>query len=207
MTGISKRATLRPKNWYDWEDGETVRAEVNRFRNLMSPTMGEFRGIIFPYTPSVIQTDFQASYGEQQIVHSAYQPHYFVQSPNPTIQVQAQFTCQDKREFIETACAIEFLKGATKPHFGIASGDKAGLPPPVLLFSAHGANNFKDIPVVVKSFSYVLDDQADYVEESGIVLPTKLMMSITLGVQYAPTDVRDNFSVGKYRLGQGGKFL
>lgn len=167
-------------------------------------------GVVFPYTPTV-QISHDVNYGTYDIVHSNYQPHYYTNSQNPSLSVTATFTAQTQHDALYSAAAIHFFKSMTKMDFGegnrgTSGTGMAGMPPPVLLFSAYGILNSKNIPVVLKNFSYTLPEDVDYVtfedSPSGelVSVPTQFVVSLTLGVQYTPSKMRE-FNIEKYRSG------
>ena len=164
-------------------------------------------GVIFPYTPT-IQISHDANYGSYDLVHSNYQPQYYVNSVNPTISVQANFTAQTVHEAKYTAAAMQLFKSATKMNFGTkhrnGSNLRPGMPPPVFLFSAYGTLHSKNTPVVIKGFNYALPEDVDYITFSHagkeMSLPAQVIISLTLTVQYNP-DATKNFDIQKYRRG------
>ena len=62
---------------------------------------------------------------------------------------------------------MHFLRWSTKSDFGAyVNGNRrtdAGTPPPVLVFSGYGTEQFNNIPVIVRNFSYTLPEDVDYV--------------------------------------------
>jgi hypothetical protein len=213
---------------------------------LVSPLMSTM-GIVFPYTPTIM-VGHSAQYGQYDITQGQYQQQFFVNSPNPSISLTATFTSQTTKELEYTIACLTFLKSCTKSDFGEQRRDTAGTPPPVLLFSAYGLSHFKNVPVVVKSVSYTLPEDVDYVsgnltisagkpgsssvditleqhdasagmtgveymptetntagvpaEVNMATMPTQLIVSIELGVQYPPTKVRREFNIQDYRSGK-----
>ena len=65
-----------------------------------------------------------------------------------------------------TQGVLHFLRMASLSHFGEKDIHR-GTPPPVLLFSAYGANQFSNWPCVVANVSYTLDSDIDYVESGS----------------------------------------
>lgn len=170
---------------------------------MLAPLNGT--GIVFPYTPT-ISIGHGANYGTYDTTHSIYQPHYYINTPNPTINVTAQFTAQSMDEAKYAAAALHFLKVATKSDFGkVNRNSTAGTPPPVLLFSGYGGLHADNIPVVLKSFQYTLVEDVDYVsfempEVGEVSIPTLFVVGFDLGVQITPTKTLD-FDIKKYSSG------
>lgn len=219
--------------------------------NILHPLI-ETRGIAFPYTPDVT-FGASANYSSWHFTHSNYQQYQYTNSQPSEIQVTATFTAQTNEEARYMIAALTFLRASTMMDFGNAAvlRDKAGTPPPVLRFNYLGQHMFKNIPVVVQNFSYILERDVDYVEVTlpgslnegessgsalGIVLggmiggaegafnvakkqftnsltgpsvdqtlrtwvPTQMTLTILLGIQQNPRNVRDNFDLDAFKRG------
>lgn len=95
-----------------------------------------------------------------------------------------------------------------------ASAGRAGLPPPVLLFSGYGDYMFNDLRVVVKSHSWSYDEAADLIEiklpRGKVWLPPLMSLSISLSIQNNTDRVREQFNLDDFRTGvllkKGGWF-
>lgn len=175
--------------------------------SLLDP-LKSTQGVVFPFTPN-IQMSHDANYGTYDVVHSNYQSQYYTNSPNPNIALTAMFTSQTEKEVLHTAAALHFFRSCTKMDFGEDTrSSTAGTPPPVLLLSAFGILHAKNIPVVLRNFSYTMPEDVDYVSFSyggtGEVmsLPTQLIVSLTFGVQYTGERQRE-FNIKDYRQGRG----
>ena len=197
--------------------------------NILQP-IRQTNGIIFPYTPNVM-TGGMANYGNFHFTHSNY-PYYQYQNSMPEpIQVTGDFTAQTNEEARYLLAVFKFLRASTMIEYGKQSAQtgKAGTPPPVLRFNYMGGHMFNEVPVVVTTFNYILENDVDYVEvqlpggragqtkavesvispgESIIVqnenrtyVPTLVTISIQLQVQPNPKDLRDNFDLDKFKRG------
>lgn len=117
-------------------------------------------GLVFPYTPN-ITISHQVNYDKTDITHSNLSLNHYKNTPPPTYTVDAVFTADSRENALHMLSAIWFLRAVTKCDFGEHSST-AGTPPPVLYLN--GYNQMMDnIPVVVKSFSYSLPKDKDYV--------------------------------------------
>ena len=161
------------------------------------------RGVAFPYTPT-IQITHGANYGTHEITHSVYQPNYFINNPNSTINITAQFTSQSVKEAQYTKAALHFFKAITRMDYGEATrGTTAGTPPPVCFFNGYGSHMFsKNLPVILSSLNYTLLEDTDYVTVDGETVPTQILVSLDLRIQLVPTKVRKEFDINKYRSGE-----
>lgn len=178
----------------------------NIFESGLLNHLADVGGVIFPYTPT-IQAGHTVNYGTYDLTHTNYQTHFYSFTNNPSISVQANFTAQDVEDATMSAAAMQFFKSMTKMDFGLASkaAGTAGAPPPVLEFTAYGPLNFYKTPVVLKSFTYALPEDPDYItfEDSVMgkfTIPTLWTAIIELGVQIAPKTQKE-FNVGGYRNG------
>jgi hypothetical protein len=164
------------------------------------------RGILFPYTPN-ISVSQQVEYSQYDLVHTNYQQNAYSKTRNPNIQLTGMFVSQTPAEALYTIGVLHFLRVVTKMNFGRDDPD-AGTPPPVLEFSAYGTYNFRRVPVLVGSFSYVYEDGVDYVEvESNgevIQIPSLLNISIDLLPQYSPAK-QSGFSLNDFAQGNAYK--
>ena len=159
------------------------------------------RGVIFPYTPT-IQMGHTANYGSYDITHSAYTPNYFVNTPNPSISITANFTANDNEEAAYTAAAIQFFKTCTKMDYGEQRRTTAGTPPPILTLSIYGNQlHANQTPVVIRSFNYTLPEDVDYVSGNFGVVPTMMVVSLELSVQFSPGTVRKSFNISRFANG------
>ena len=161
---------------------------------MVSPLMST-AGIVFPYTPTIM-VGHSANYGQYDITHGMYQQQFFINSPNPTISLTATFTSQTRSEIAYAMACLTFLKSCTKSDFGEQRRETSGTPPPVLLFSAYGAAHFKNVPVVVKSVSYTLPEDIDYVSQAITIQPGGVDQTFEqhdagagmTGVEFMPTE-------------------
>lgn len=218
---------------------------------ILSPLLKTSNGVIFPYTPT-ININHSASYGTYDINQSVNQPHYYMMTPNITINVTAIFTANTAKEAEYLLAAMHFFRTATKSDFGAYSNGfrraDAGTPPPVLVFSGYGDEQFKNIPVVLRNVNFTLPEDVDYVSvttqssatvnlvngqavgntaeeqtifnagaEGNIVdgdetsidipeeassVPTSMLFAFDLAPQYPPSQLRDEWNLGKYASGE-----
>lgn len=125
-------------------------------------------GLIFPYTPT-ITINHSASYTDTSVTHQNYQFVTYQYSKVSDITVIGDFAVEDAVQAQYWLAAVHFLRTVTKMFVG---DDKdAGNPPPILKFNAYGDFVFKNIPVVVKSFSVTLPKEVDYITTNLRSLP------------------------------------
>ena len=119
----------------------------------------ETNGLVFPYTPS-IQIAHTATYNPFSPVHSNYPVLQYQNSSVDAFSVSAPFYCEEARDAAYWIAAVHFLKAVTKMRFGPDAN--AGAPPPVLKLNGYGDYVFKNVPVVVTSFTLDLPNSDDY---------------------------------------------
>ena len=220
---IHKRARL----WPAFDALDEVLGSATDCDNLLQP-IRKTRGIIFPYTPNVM-TGAIANYGNFHFTHSNY-PHYQYQNSMPeAITITGDFTAQTNEEARYMLAVLKFLRAATMIEFGTqaAQTGKAGTPPPVLRFNYMGGHMFNNVPVVVTSVNYILENDVDYVQvqlpgalsnanlisenDEGVVtigqdqttwMPSILTATVMLQIQPNPRDVRDNFNLDDFKSGR-----
>ena len=116
--------------------------------------------VLFPYTPQiVVQT--RANYNTIQPTHSNYAFHAYQNSQLDNITIVGTFTAQNEDEARYVLGSIHALRSATKMHFG--GGTNAGAPPIVCLLSGFGDYMFNDMPIVISSFFFTLNEDVDYI--------------------------------------------
>jgi hypothetical protein len=161
-------------------------------------------GMLFPYTPTISWSQ-AVEYDPLHFTHSNQDYYVYRNTPSTTIDVSGQFTLQNQREGEYMLACMHFLRTVSKMYFGQQNPQLAGLPPPVLLFSGYGNYMFNDLPVIVKSHSYSLDNTVDYVTVNtagGTArLPALITMQVQLIVQHTPQDMRTKFDLDQFRTG------
>lgn len=163
-------------------------------------------GVLFPYTPT-ISVEQSVDYKTIDLVHANGDINAYSRTPSVTLNVTGKFTVQNQREGQYLIAVMHFLRTVSKMHFG-QNDDNAGLPPPVLYFHGYGPYMFNGLKCVLKSHSFSLDDTVDYVNvvtDGGSVttrVPSMLTISLTLGVQNTPKEMKNQFNLESYRTGR-----
>lgn len=172
--------------------------------NILS-ILYETGGMLFPYTPS-INFSQTVNYQNIDLVHTNGSVAAYQRTPNIELTVSGKFTVQNRREGLYALAAIHFLRTASKMYFGEQDGAKAGLPPPILLFSGYGTYMFNDLRVVLKSHSFPYEENVDTVNvqtAGGYArLPVMFTLQLNLEVQNTPKAMRKEFSLDQFRTGE-----
>jgi hypothetical protein len=190
--------------------------------NLLYPLYST-NGVLFPYTPS-ISTGNVAEYDPSAFIHTNYGYNSYIRSYPKPISISAEFTAQTNDEALYLLAVLHFFRAVTKSYFGITPYNKAGTPPPTLLFNYLGQHQFNNVPVLVKSFDYTYEANIDYVpvytgssvdfsSNIGVSLPTAnsdgysyvpthMTMSLELDTQYIPIKLRNEFNLDEFRAGK-----
>jgi hypothetical protein len=181
---------------------------------ILTP-LKETRGVIFPYSPTISFSQ-AVNYTDLQLVHSNLDYPSYTRTPTCTLQISGKFTVQNKREGRYALAVIHFLRAVSKSYFGEADAavGKAGLPPPVLVFSAYGPYIYNRLRCVLKTHSWAYDDATDTVPiavDGGatVRLPALFTVSLELMVVQTPYNMRTQFSFDQFASGallnnQGG---
>ena len=117
-------------------------------------------GAIFPYTPT-LRLSSSATYESTKPVHQNFGFHSFVNSQADAISITAPFYCETAVEGAYWIAMVHFFRSMTKMFSG--EDDLGGNPPPIAYFNAYGEYVFKNVPVVVTSFSVDLGADSDYI--------------------------------------------
>lgn len=209
------RARLQPKDLSNATDVLGPQSSSN----ILFPLWAT-RGVLFPYTPS-LSSGNTVEYDPTGFIHSNYGYNAYVRSYPKPISLQAEFTAQTTDEALYLLAVIWFFRSITKSYFGINPYNKAGTPPPVLVFNYLGEYQYNNVPVLVKNFDFTYAADIDYVPVStsfgsgsnGVTLPpsnsggytyvpTHITVSLDLDTQYTPIKIRDEFNLDLFRQGK-----
>lgn len=188
--------------------GEAIQNQVygpKESTNIMS-ILHDTDGMLFPYTPTV-NVGQTTNYQNMSLIHTNGDIQSYSNTPSVTISLTGMFTVQNQREGRYLLACLHLLRTVSKMYFGEKdkSNGKAGMPPPIMVFTGYGNYMFNDLPVIVRGHSYTLDDSADTVvinTAGGVArLPSKLTLSLDLVVQQTPQRQRKTFSLDDFRTG------
>jgi len=158
-------------------------------------------GIIFPYNPT-LNLQAAVTYGQYDLTHTNYQPHFYSNTQNQQITLGINLTATTLEEANYMCGIMWFLRTITKMSFGKGDVEFAGMPPPVLEFSCYGDFQFKNVPVVIRSFSYDQSGAEDYVDTSyNTQVPTFLTGFIDIITQYTPGKTLNKFTLQDFAKG------
>lgn len=117
-------------------------------------------GLVFPYTPT-IQLSHQAQYDEVPLTHQNYQFVAYQNSRVQEINISGPFNVEDAEQAKYWIAMVHFFRSVTKMYTGTT--DYQGSPPPILSLNGYGDHVFKNVPVIVKSFTVDLPGDVDYI--------------------------------------------
>jgi len=174
--------------------------------NTFMSTIKEMGGLIFPFTPSITETN-SSNWEVMQFTHNNYDYRSFTNNKSPTISINGLFVANSKenaRLMLETR---HFLRSFTKMEQGIKAEERAGIVPPVLLFSAYGKYMYNEVPVIIESYSFPLPSDVDYQSvfddnDEETKVPYKCDITINLVVQTNPTKIRKEFDLNAFKSGE-----
>ena len=167
----------------------------------MQDAGGHRLGIIFPYNPT-LNAQGSVTYGQYDLTHTNYQPHFYSSTQNLQLTVGWQMTASTLPEANYMLGFMVFLRTITKMNFGKGDNDFAGMPPPVLEFSCYGDYQFKDVPVVIRSYSFDQTGQEDMVDTSyNTQVPTFLTGFMDIITQYTPGKTLNIFTLQDFARG------
>lgn len=129
---------------------------------MLSPLV-QAGGLVFPYTPSIAISS-SANYGEENFTHSNYGFVYYTNSKVNSISINGAFNVEDGEQAMYWLAAVHCLRSATKMFTG--DGDLQGNPPPIFKLNGYGDYVFKNVPVVIESFSINLPADTNYINTS-----------------------------------------
>jgi hypothetical protein len=146
----------------------------NYNENLLAP-IAYTNGLVFPYTPAIQVGHAQVDYSQYNLPQTNFDYMAFIRRASPTMSVTAPFTANNMEEARYLLATIHFLRTVTMTYFGRQNQERRGTPPPILLFSAYGPYMFEKIPVVIRTVSFGLEQDVDYVPAGfePAAVPTK----------------------------------
>lgn len=159
---------------------------------------GAIGKLVFPYTPT-INISGGASYEEVPITHQNFSFFAYQNSRSESIQISAPFYVEDALQGQTWLDAVKFLRAGTKMF-------QDGNPPIILKFNAYGDYVFKDIPVVIKSYSVDLPNGVDYIRVGSSHVPIKSNFSVTLQPIYSREKIK-TFNLQSFINGGSAGFV
>lgn len=158
---------------------------------LLSPLV-ETNGLVFPYTPS-ITLQHNANYNPIKPTHSNYPFYGYQNSSIDSITITGDFIVETSTEALYWIGAIHYLRSVTKMAYGITPN--IGSPPPIVRLNGYGDYVFKNVPVVVQSFSVDLQPDIDYIYCQGLgtkgsYVPTRSSVYVGLVPMYSRRTVQ-----------------
>lgn len=158
-------------------------------------------GIIFPYNPT-LNLQGSVAYGQYDLTHTNYQPHFYTATQNQQITLGFHLTASTLEEADYMIGFMHFLRTITKMHYGKGDKELAGTPPPVLEFSSYGDYQFKNVPVLLRNYSFDQTGEYQYVNTSfNTQVPTFLTGFVDIITQYTPGKVLDKFTLKDFATG------
>lgn len=136
-------------------------AKWSSFKN--SPVLQPLQdagGLVFPYTPQITMKA-TASYGTVDVAQLNYPIRYYKGSDPGSISITAKMNVEDSTQALYWIAAAHYLRSLTHAFNG--ADPKAGNPPPIVFLNGYGNYVFKNVPVVLTSFSCQMGEDCDYI--------------------------------------------
>jgi hypothetical protein len=149
-----------PGNTDDWRVRLGIPTNFFASSPVLAPLMAS-NGLVFPYTPTISISN-SASYDDIALTHQNYQFLAYQNSRISEFQISGTFYCETSDQAQYWIAVVHFLRSATKMYTG-DSGEFSGSPPPILTLNGYGDFVFKNVPVVIKSFSVELPSDTNYI--------------------------------------------
>lgn len=150
-----------PGNADDWRVRLTIPSDFYSGSAVLAP-LQRAGGFVFPYTPS-IQISSTANYEETPLTHQNYTSISYQNSQVSSFSISGAFHVEDELQAQYWVAAVHFLRSATKMYTGDDVGGYQGSPPPILALNGYGDYVFKNVPVVIKSFTVELTPDTNYI--------------------------------------------
>jgi len=185
--GISfEEANWGTSNNLDWRVRLSV-PESFKDSPLMQPLVAQTNGLVWPYTPQVM-IEQSASYSAMTPVHSNYPYYSYQNSQVSAINVMGEYFIENALEGEYWVAAIHYLRSVTKMAYG-GNTSNQGSPPPVVRLNGYGDYVFKNVPVIVQSFTVELPSDVDYIQvglgANGNWVPTRSTINVSMTPIYS----------------------
>jgi len=195
-----KKAKIVTKRGYNFDAIGNMANTTSPLREMVLDQFNRI-GIIFPYNPTLNLVG-AVTYGQYDLTHTNYQPHFYSNTQNQQITLGWNFTASTLEEANYMCGLMWFLRTITKMNFGKGDNDFAGMPPPVLEFSCYGDYQFRNVPVIIRSFSFDQTGQEDMVDTSyNTQVPTFLTGFMDIITQYTPGKTLNKFTLQDFAQG------
>jgi hypothetical protein len=117
-------------------------------------------GLVFPYTPT-ISIKANSTYETVPVAQTNYPFKVWKNSDPGTIEITAKMNVEDAEQAQYWIAAVHLLRSLAHQFAG--NDPKAGNPPPIVFLNGYGNYVFKNVPVVLTSFSTTLPEDCDYI--------------------------------------------
>jgi hypothetical protein len=185
QTGQEIKLDANPAN--DWR--VRINAQFEYFDSKLFALLANTGGVVFPVLPQISMTT-SASYNEISPTHNNYPFMSYKNSQVEDISISGQFPAETETDAAYWLAATTFFKTATKMFYG--QGELAGNPPIVCYLSGYGQGVFKNVPIVVKSFSIDFPDDVNYIKCTKFGDPTWVPILSTVNLTVKPLYNRRN---------------
>jgi len=152
---------------------------------LFNSTLKQSGGLVWPYLPQ-ITVSTKANYSSIDPVHNNFPFQAYKNSVVDDITITGEFSCENEQDAYYWIAATTFLRTATKMFYG--TGPNVGNPPIVCKLNGYGSNIFNSVPVVVKSASFDMKDDVQYIkcQIGTMTQPAWVPIMSTITVTVAP---------------------
>lgn len=160
--------------------------------------------VVFPFTPQIVVQQ-RATYNALEPVHNNYQFYGYQRSSLDPISIVGTFTAQNELDAKYVLGCIHALRSITKMNFGLSTN--AGAPPPVCRLDGYGDYQFNNLPVVISSFFYTLNEDVDYIlagEDTKTRVPTRSEFTIECLPAFSRREIA-TFSIEEFIQGNETK--
>jgi len=158
-------------------------------------------GVVFPFTPQIV-VQSRATYGTMAPTHNNYAFYNYQNSQLDPISIVGTFTAQNEGDAKYVLGAMHALRAITKMNFGNSAD--AGAPPPICRLDGYGDYQFNNLPVVIGSFFYTLNEDVDYImagADSKTRVPTRSEFTIECYPAFSRRDIA-TFDIDKFISGE-----
>lgn len=155
---------------------------------------------------SPVSEQRNANYDGYNITHLPTDIWAYRNTSGRKFQITGKLVSRTADEASENAYYINLIRQWVLPDFG-----NTGATPPIVKLKAYGNDNIKDVTCVLKSYSFQMPDDVDYIYTSNPPMPVIMTINVDLDEAYTAEEITakkwkiKNEAVGFFENGGAGR--
>lgn len=187
----------------------TSENNTSSFRVTLTSSFGD--QMVFAVMPDITERG-GASYDAVQVLHHPGEILKYRSSTARTWGLSAKLISRNLEEASANLKYVNLIRSWRMPFTGVGTGVDSrtsrylGAPPPILTFSAYGAQMIGPVPTVLEDYSWSWPTDVDYIHALGegetSVVPFPVLMNIQLSLKESLSPAEySGFDINEYKRG------